>query len=497
MPSASSNRLVSTFLACATGVAMLALGAHAAAEPDDAGGAVLLFGGTLVDGRGGPPVPDTTILVEDGRIREIWPLLALPGETRAAKVVDVRGRYVIPGLVDVGVRLRQPGACAPGVGESAAQTIRNARAALAGGVTSVLEVGTDPSHARALAEWLADEPGRGPRVHAASPVLAAPGAYPFARSVSDATGIRRVSGQEVRFVGTGPTAAATAVEALEGGARVVQVSVTDRAFDLTPFVEMPLTTLRSIRTAAHAAGGRVLAYSNSAASWRTALRGGADAIAIASLDPLARSLVREIHEQGVVVVPSLALVHAPLVGGSGALRPDAAWRSRVPEDVLGDLARFASDWGRRPEVRLGGIVAPKDVLGEGLRAAVANLKRLRAAGVRVAIAGGAGSCYVPHGAPLHEMRLLEDAGFERPEILTAATLHAAAVLGLEDEIGTIEVGKRADLTVLRESPYRSLDAYRSVDRVVVDGHVVEIGAAEPSWWDRMTLAWAMLRAGMA
>ena len=61
--------------------------------------------------------------------------------------------------------------------------------------------------------------------------------------------------------------------------------------------------------------------------------------------------------------------------------------------------------------------------------------------------------YLLHGRSTHvEMGLLSDAGLTPAEVLTAATLRPATMLGLEAEIGTVEVGKRADLLVVSGDP---------------------------------------------
>jgi imidazolonepropionase-like amidohydrolase len=65
--------------------------------------------------------------------------------------------------------------------------------------------------------------------------------------------------------------------------------------------------------------------------------------------------------------------------------------------------------------------------------------------------------------------LLADAGFSPADVLTAATRTPARLLGLEEELGTVEVGKTADFVLLRKNPLRSARASRSVRWVVRDG----------------------------
>jgi len=73
-----------------------------------------------------------TVLIDGDRIREVRELAATPAEKLVHQVIDCRGRWVLPGLVDLHVHLREPG-------EEAKETIATgARAAAAGGVTTVI-----------------------------------------------------------------------------------------------------------------------------------------------------------------------------------------------------------------------------------------------------------------------------------------------------------------------------------------------------------------------
>src|SRR5437870_8540355 len=73
-----------------------------------------------------------TVLIDGDRIREVRELAATPAEKLVHQVIDCRGRWVLPGLVDLHVHLREPG-------EEGKETIATgARAAAAGGVTTVI-----------------------------------------------------------------------------------------------------------------------------------------------------------------------------------------------------------------------------------------------------------------------------------------------------------------------------------------------------------------------
>jgi imidazolonepropionase-like amidohydrolase len=68
------------------------------------------------------------------------------------------------------------------------------------------------------------------------------------------------------------------------------------------------------------------------------------------------------------------------------------------------------------------------------------------------------------------------AGVSLPQLFRAVTIGNAEFFGLADEIGTIEVGKRADLLLLKENPLENITAYDSIDYVVLGGTEIERGS---------------------
>jgi imidazolonepropionase-like amidohydrolase len=72
-------------------------------------------------------------------------------------------------------------------------------------------------------------------------------------------------------------------------------------------------------------------------------------------------------------------------------------------------------------------------------------------------------------ANLRALELLVEAGFTFPEAIQVATLNGARALGMDDQVGTVEVGKRADLVLVRGDPGRDPATIRAVELVFKDG----------------------------
>ncbi len=105
-----------------------------------------------------------------------------------------------------------------------------------------------------------------------------------------------------------------------------------------------------------------------------------------------------------------------------------------------------------------------------------SFRRAVAAGVRVAM--GTDSPVAPHGRNLRELALMAEGGMAPADVLVATTLTAAELLGLQDELGTIEPGKRADVVVVSGDPYDFATLDRHIEAVWKDG--VEVVGAHAS-----------------
>jgi imidazolonepropionase-like amidohydrolase len=117
-----------------------------------------------------------------------------------------------------------------------------------------------------------------------------------------------------------------------------------------------------------------------------------------------------------------------------------------------------------------------------------NARRLREAGVRVVVGTDAGASLARFDEAVHvELELLVGAGWSPLEAIEAGTLGAAAAIGLEKEVGTIEAGKRADLVVVRGDPTHHISAIRDVECVFQGGRLVASGGAVTS--DARPLPW--------
>src|SRR5262249_35627668 len=104
-----------------------------------------------------------------------------------------------------------------------------------------------------------------------------------------------------------------------------------------------------------------------------------------------------------------------------------------------------------------------------------NLAVLEAAGVRIVGATDAGNIGTLHGPALHrEFELMVEAGIRPAEIIVSATRNAAAVMGRDKDLGTLQTGKLADLLILDADPQIDIKNARKINRVMKGGEFIEI-----------------------
>ncbi|MGH7820629.1 MAG: amidohydrolase family protein, partial [Candidatus Binatia bacterium] len=422
---------------------------------------LLILHARLVDGSGRPPVERASIVVRDGRIAAIAEDMDL--ELPGAPVLDAKGATVLPGLIDSHVHLAAaPGSAFRNDSDAKIQELNHEhlRAYLANGVTTVLDPGSPMEMVEAAQRWLAAG-NPGPRYLTTGPVLRVPGGYGSERhgalrSVAD---VERALDRIVAMGGAGVKLA------------------TESAFG--PFASLPQFPPEMRRAILDGASRRKLPLYIHAMNERdgeAALDLGAHAIMHAPIggvwtgqffgaSDLSDGYVRRLARSGAYQLTTfsvldtwpgsfdvrrlddpMVILTVPRLELATARNPEAERFFAVA--ILGQavpwLPESALPWVARH-------LWDAENLREGLAYSQRNILRLHRAGVPIVAATDAPSTwpeaiYHFHGPQTpREVELLVDAGLSPMEAIVAATRNPARMLGLEDEIGTVEVGKRADL----------------------------------------------------
>jgi len=444
--------------------AALALAAPAA-RPAVAAGGFAIVGATVLDGTGAPARPDAVLVVEGDRITALGSRaeVSLP---KGIRIVDGRGKWVMPGLVDAHVHFFQSGGAytrpdvidlrghrsyeqeIAGLKQRLSQTF--ARYLLCG-VTSVVDAG-GPMWNFEVRDVSARTP-LAPRVAVAGPLVST-----VARPQLDLG--------DPPIVKVGSPAEARALVQREAGRRpdFVKVWFIQRAGD-DPAAGRAL--LDAVVDESRRAGLRVAVHATELAGARAAVDAGAAILVHSVFDaPVDDAFVAAVRDKGVLYVPTLFVVKGYDLVLSGRFAPTAAERRLGDPDAL----RSFDELKGFPEFKGQGRATADKMVATGQE----NLKRLAAAGARIAVGTDAGNIGTLHGPSIfRELRLMVDAGLGPAQVLSAATLGGARVMGRETELGTLAAGKLADLLVLDGDPTADLSVLESPRDVVKGGRFID------------------------
>jgi imidazolonepropionase-like amidohydrolase len=377
----------------------------------------------VFDGTSEGVIEDGAVVVEDGRIASVGPARGLPPNT-----VDLGDATLMPGLVDAHVHLVWDASAEPHEvveRESHALTVlrcaKNAGLHLRAGVTTVRDVGS--------ADGLAVEIGRavelgilsGPRVVAAGRAIAMTGGHGWflGREADGPDAVRRAAREEIK-----------------AGASCIKLMASGGVYGHAEEPGSPQLTVEEMRPAveeAHKAGRKAAAHAYSVEAINNALEAGVDSVEHGSF--LDRETVGRMREQGTYLVPTMSVYAAMAEKGPGLGSPE--YITRKTAEVL-------------------------EAGGEAFRLALE-------AGVPVAAGTDCGAPGHPHGTLPEELRLMVEAGATPQQALRFGTSAAAELLGLGDEVGALEPGKRADLLAVAGDPTLDILALREVRLVLRDG----------------------------
>ncbi len=377
---------------------------------------ILIRGATVIDGTGAARRGASDVLIEKGRIARIAPAGSIRAG-RGTEVVSAEGRVLLPGLIDLHVH--------------EFSTITSL-ALLYHGVTTVRDMGAPMAPLAALAEAI--EAGRyaGPRVVLGG-VRINPGA-PFAFTGADIQGTRDRAESE----------------------RALQLaSALGASFVKMQFPARWAAGAELVRQA-HALGLRIGGHC--AHQLPLVAAGIAQVEHLMGCGPRSQGppqadLIRLFRDADIAVVPTFTAIGAVIAWADTAAL-------RAP-----DVAPFV------PLSQRAAAPSPVDeiwyTLRRRLRAAVGSL---HAAGVRIAT----GTDAAPLPGAIHlELEDLVAAGLTPLEAIAAATGGAARVLGAEGEIGSVAVGKRADLILLDGDPLEDIRNTRRIWKVIQRGRIVD------------------------
>ena len=414
---------------------------------------LILAHATVIDGTGAPAAPDRTVVVSDGRIQAVYPSDSRP-VPMDARVEDLHGRFLIPGLIDAHVHITD-------VEPDIAHYQPFLRALLLGGVTSVRDMAGDDRLLAYLARQANSDTFASPDIFYAA-LLSGPSFFAEdTRAQAASDGMTPGDAPWMQAITPTSNIPLAVAEARGTGATGIKI-----------YANLPASLVQAIAAEAHRQGLQVWTHATIfPARPSDAVNAGADTI---SHSPY-------LIWQAAAQMPSDYGVRAK--GDFTHIRPDAA-----PILALFDaMKRHGTILDATLSVfRREATHDPGDV-GSGILPwsyAVTTLAHQHG----IPIDAGSDSSGLPSGAQgpdlgasptVHEEMalLVEHCGFTPIQAIQAATQISAMAAGQGANRGTIAPGKRADMVVLTADPTQAIRNTQKIAFVIKDGRIYRAGNA--------------------
>ncbi len=451
---------------------------------------------------------NSTIICSDGKIDKIGSAesVSIPENT---KVLDLSGRYIIPGLIDAHVHLAHPGVDDYGRISTESMTkkyLRHSLLTLKSGVTTIRNMpGSFGYSILKFRDQVNAGKYIGPRIFASGPALSAPygyfsikrfipappvllsllsvifGAHGLSIDIDNLQEvpkiIKKLKKAGVDFIKT--TTSGTYMSLIENDTESREFYIKRKVDPRLLDASMRPEVIKAIVKYAHDEGLKVSAHSICLPEdIKLAVEAGVDSIEHTPLGLIDEEVFKRMKETGVYWVPTAyCFNHWTDLIENPDLFSGQEMKEAIPEPYH-SIGRKALE-KQREAIKNG--IDPSwmkfyaEMPNYKQKYFPVNFKNAIKFGVKIVAgvdAGAGGAGYVPHGYLFRELELFVKHGMDEYEAIRTATLNAAELLGAADELGSIDPGKNADLVVLRANPLKDISDLYQVEYTVKDGKIV-------------------------
>ena len=413
----------------------------------------LIRAGRLIDGLGGPPIERAALLIQDSTILAVGPEKdVFAPEAAPVKNLDYSDKTVMPGMVDC--HTHHNGFGDGRAGDDLAtlpdeilvlKSARNARTSLLTGVTTFRENGPKNVTMLRLRDAIRDGREIGPRmVLCGRPVAIIGGHMDYMGSPA-----------------TGPVAGRAMVRQLvKEGADYIKITATGGS-TRTSFPMLPsfnVDELSAIVDEAHKFGKLTATHCSSTQGIINSLDAGVDMIIHCifkeadGTDRFREDVAERIGNRGAFVNPTL----------------------HVPRSTIWALEHKKADTGLTPAEQ-----AKLDDQSRQFESRMEDARRLTEMGLKLITGSDSSWGDYMLGNTMYETECLTMAGLSNMQGLQSVTGEAAKALGVDDEVGTLEPGKQADVIAMSGNPDEDLNALWDVTDVMLSGKLIDRGSTGP------------------
>jgi len=411
---------------------------------------IVIRGVTLIDGTGRPPLANATVVVQGDRITQVTTQTATPPS--GAQVIEGRGKFLIPGLIDVHVHLTGGSGTRANTQPLTPQQERTGTSALHSflyaGVTTIFDAGNQAAFIFALRDKERAGTIVSPRIFATGGTVTSPGGHggPF-------------------YIEAWPQDRAILDTHLAGTPDLVKIGQDEHGWMMRPMItKLPDDLLEKIIRYYHTKGVRSTIHISNEHDATEAIYAGVDTLAHPVIQsPISNAFVNIMKVKRIPDASTLTigdsysrLVEHPEYLDQPLYRAilDPAEIQRLRTTVA---ASYKTD-GRTAWMKVMTPVAQE------------NVRKLNAVGKDIIALG----TDLSSGADTQrELELIVGGGVTPADAIVIATRNSARFLGKLDDLGTVEVGKFADLVLLAADPTADINNAKAIDTVIKAGQVID------------------------
>ncbi len=457
---------------------------------------LVIRGATLIDGTGAPPIGPVDIVIENDRIVGIssvgYPGVPIKPERRPEAgdhEIDAHGMYVLPGFVDAHAHIGATGQGAHGRMPTAEYVFK---LWMAHGITTVRENGSGNGLA-----WTLDQKRRSEANEITAPRIEAYSFFPSTSANNVVTdpesakswvaSVAETGADGVKFLGAAPEIMQAALD--EVAARglgsschhaqmaVARMNVLDTSGwglqSMEHWYGLPeaLFADRIVQDypADYNYSNEQHRFGQAGRLWKQAAPPGSEHW---------NQVMNTLLERDFTLVPTMTIYEASrdLMRAMRAEWHDeytwpSVWRWYTPSREAHGSYWF--DWTTTDEIEW----------KRNFEIWMKFLNEYKNRGGRIAVGSDAGFIYKLYGfAYVRELELLQEAGFHPLEVMRSATLLGAELLGVDDEVGSVEIGKKADLVIVGENPLHNLKVLYGTGALKLDDETGKPGRVGGVRW---------------
>jgi len=407
----------------------------------------IIHAGTLLAIPGEKPLKEQTVLIKNGMVESVQSgyISAQKLGYEGSEITDLKNKFVLPGFIDMHTHVtgeRDPNAnphewTTQNDQDLAYKSIPYLERTLQAGFTTVRNLGADAELIGAIQRATDKGLIAGPRIVYSGGAISATGGH------GDSHGYRTdiLALDDNVGICNGADDCRRAVRArVKQGAGVIKITATGGVLSNTAAgLSQQLTDeeMKSIVEAANSLGRKVAAHAHAADGINAALRAGVSSIDHGSY--LDDESVKLFLENDAWLVPTL------LAGIS--VRDELAVNDQIPPAIV-------------------------DKINTVVPVVEASFKRALNGGVNIAF--GTDSGVSKHGENAREFEIMVKYGMKEDHAIKSATLNAAELLGMENQLGSIEKGKYADIIAVDNNPLENISELKTITFVMKNGVIYKM-----------------------